>query len=90
MRFGLTAVSSSATFPPRLTVLPRSVGRLSVVSVSAMVHKFKDTKLSSVALKSDKVSARESEGGGGGGRGSLPLFRQKVCWLCWAVTHLTS
>lgn len=29
--------------------------RLSVVSVSAMVHKFKDTKLSSVALKSDKV-----------------------------------
>ena len=31
------------------------VGRLSVVSVSAMVHKFKDTKLSSVALKSDKV-----------------------------------
>lgn len=31
------------------------VFRLSVVSVSAMVHKFKDTKLSSVALKSDKV-----------------------------------
>lgn len=31
------------------------VCRLSVVSVSAMVHKFKDTKLSSVALKSDKV-----------------------------------
>lgn len=30
--------------------------RLSVVSVSAMVHKFKDTKLTSVALKSDKVS----------------------------------
>ena len=26
-----------------------------MVSVSAMVHKFKDTKLSSVALKSDKV-----------------------------------
>lgn len=35
------------------------VTRLSVVSVSAMVHKFKDTKLSSVALKSDKVKVVE-------------------------------
>lgn len=31
------------------------------MSVSAMVHKFKDTKLSSVALKSDKVRANNRE-----------------------------
>lgn len=37
--------------------------RLSVVSVSAMVHKFKDTKLSSVALKSDKVTWVAPAGG---------------------------
>lgn len=35
--------------------------RASVVSVSAMVHKFKDTKLSSVALKSDKVRTNYRE-----------------------------
>lgn len=38
-----------------LSILLLLIIRLSVVSVSAMVHKFKDTKLSSVALKSDKV-----------------------------------
>lgn len=34
--------------------------RFSVVSVSAMVHEFKGTKLSSVALKSDKVNGDDT------------------------------
>lgn len=37
-------------------VCPVHTKRFSVVSVSAMVHEFKGTKLSSVALKSDKVN----------------------------------
>eukprot|EP00752_Nemacystus_decipiens_P014748 g13131.t1 len=46
--------------------------RLSVVSVSAMVHKFKDTKLSSVALKSDKVEVNRGGVAGAGEAGFDP------------------
>lgn len=42
-----------------VAVCPMHTKRLSIVSVSAMVHEFKGTKLSSVALKSDKVRCKE-------------------------------
>ncbi|CAM9781535.1 unnamed protein product [Pylaiella littoralis] len=53
-------------------VCPVHTKRFSVVSVSAMVHEFKGTKLSSVALKSDKVEVNRGGVAGAGEAGFDP------------------
>ncbi|CAN0043368.1 unnamed protein product [Ectocarpus sp. 6 AP-2014] len=55
-----------------VAVCPMHTKRYSVVSVSAMVHQFKDTKLSSVALKSDKVEVNRGGVAGAGEAGFDP------------------